>query len=606
MRMSRQRSSRSSSHTRALSIRWCGGSSRDWQIELSYNHHYHSSMELNRITLLSEYKNIPLGGTLVFSKQNYTSLVGANGSGKSNWIEVVASVILHVLEDRVPAFEYCFFLDDKTEVRWQRGQLSYKVEDLAVEKSALDLPKHLIVCYSGEDHRLWDEILMDSYARYFGVETLTYVEEPCSLYVNRYQWAIALIILMCSQKQEVKDFVEELWGGALSSDQIQVKIELNDKRTGYEDPDTQKILEQIAYYDRLSMREVETFDIEGIDPADNNTFCKRLFYLLYALSMPIPNSNRGIHMQKAITNVKIESSNGLSLVGLSEGHKKRILIMLMTQILGNQDTVYLLDEPDAHVDVAAKSKILGLIENAPGHVLLTTHSPLMTRNMKKEAVQTVKGGNVNSEEWSKIIDHLSDHQFSDVGNFLITMKRKVVITEGKYDVLYIREAVSKLKASHPNLEKLENVALISIGGTGETEYFLNNSLDPVMGFLDKVVIIFDKDDAGRKGFNEAQKYVRDNGYHAKVEIFKYAPSYPDSSNDVFYVEDYFPSSCYVADPNIITFNIHGQPSYHDMKKMEKQCVTIKSYLANNYMKVAAADYDRFLPLLNEIINKLGL
>jgi ABC-type Mn2+/Zn2+ transport system ATPase subunit len=41
-------------------------------------------MKLERITLLSEYKNIQIGGTLGFSTQNYTTLVGANGSGKSN------------------------------------------------------------------------------------------------------------------------------------------------------------------------------------------------------------------------------------------------------------------------------------------------------------------------------------------------------------------------------------------------------------------------------------------------------------------------------------------------------------------------------------------
>lgn len=47
-------------------------------------------MQLNRITLLSDYKNIQLGHTLDFSTRSYTSLVGANGSGKSNWIEAVA------------------------------------------------------------------------------------------------------------------------------------------------------------------------------------------------------------------------------------------------------------------------------------------------------------------------------------------------------------------------------------------------------------------------------------------------------------------------------------------------------------------------------------
>lgn len=563
-------------------------------------------MKLNRITLLSEYKNIQRGGTLEFSQQNYTALVGANGSGKSNWIEVLASVMLHLLEDRVPGFDYRMFLDEQTEIRWQGENLVCKVEGNEVDKNDLDLPKKLIVCYSGEDHRLWDEIMMDSYAQYFGKQSFDYVDEPKALYLNRYQWAVALIVLMCSQKPEVKAFVEELWGGAIPPEAIQVKIDIDSQVTGYDDEDTQKILDQVRYYNPLSMKEVQSFDV-GVDPANNDAFCKRLYYLLYALSMPVANTKRKIQMQKAITSVKIETNNGLTLFGLSEGHKKRILIMLMTQIIGTPDTIYLFDEPDAHVDVAAKSKILGLIGNAPGHVLLTTHSPLMTRNMRPNAVQTVKNGEVDKEEWKTVIEHLADNQFASVNNFLFTLKRRVVISEGKTDVYYIREAVSKLKGDYPELERLTDVAFFSMGGTGETEYFLTNSLEPVMTYLDKVVILFDKDGAGEGGFKATNDFIRGKAYSGKVEVLKYAQQFPDAEpNEDFFVEDYFLPHSYVGKPNIDGFNLNGQPSFHIMKKMAHQSSTIKTFLGKNYQQVDKADYVGFLPLLHEIISKLGV
>lgn len=561
-------------------------------------------MKLKRITLLSEYKNIQIGGTLDFSTQNYTTLVGANGSGKSNWIEVVASVMLHLLENRDPGFAYRFSLDEQTEVKWQGGNMICTKDGNVVGIDTLDLPKKLIACYSGEDQRLWNNILMDSYAHYFSATSISHVEEPAAIYVNRYQWAIAFIVLMCSQNPEVQAFVNELWNGTIPLEQIQVKIDLDDV-PGYDDPDTQKILDQIKYYDQLSMKEVQSFDV-GVDPSDNVAFCKRLYYLLYALSMPVVNSKRGIQIQKAIKEIKIETSNNLSLTGLSEGHKKRILIMLMTHIIGDNDTFYLLDEPDAHVDVAAKSKILGLIEKAPGHVLMTTHSPLMTRNMKPDSVQTVKEGNVNKEEWKTVIEHLADNQFASVDNFLFTLKRRVVISEGKTDVYYIREAVRKLKGDYPELEKLTDVAFFSMGGTGETEYFLENSLEPVMSYLDKVVILFDKDGAGESGYTETLTF-RSKGYEDKIEVFKYARQYPDPEpNEDFFVEDYFSPTSYVGKPNIVGFNLNGQPPYHAMKKMAHQSSTIKKYLGNNYQQIDKADYVGFLPLLREIINKLGL
>jgi ABC-type Mn2+/Zn2+ transport system ATPase subunit len=561
-------------------------------------------MKLKRITLLSEYKNIQIGGTLDFSTQNYTTLVGANGSGKSNWIEVVASVMLHLLENRDPGFAYRFSLDEQTEVKWQGGNMICTKDGNVVGIDTLDLPKKLIACYSGEDQRLWNNILMDSYAHYFSATSISHVEEPAAIYVNKYQWAIAFIVLMCSQNPEVQVFVNELWNGNIPLEQIQVKIDLDDV-PGYDDPDTRKILGQIQYYEQLSMKEVQSFDV-GVDPTDNEAFCKRLYYLLYALSMPVVNSRRGIQIQKAIKEIKIETSNNLSLTGLSEGHKKRILIMLMTYIIGDNDTFYLLDEPDAHVDVAAKSKILGLIEKAPGHVLMTTHSPLMTRNMKPDSVQTVKEGNVNKEEWKIVIEHLADNQFASVDNFLFTLKRRVVISEGKTDVYYIREAVRKLKGDYPELEKLTDVAFFSMGGTGETEYFLENSLEPVMSYLDKVVILFDKDGAGESGYTETLTF-RSKGYESKIEVFKYARQYPDPEPDKdYFVEDYFSPASYVGTPNIVGFNLNGQPPYYEMKKMAQQSSAIKKFLGKNYQQIDKADYVGFLPLLHEIINKLGL
>lgn len=562
-------------------------------------------MRLNRLTLLSDYKNIQLGHTLDFSSRSYTSLVGANGSGKSNWIEAVASVILHLLENRDPGFDYSLFLEESKEIRWQSGQLAYMDNKVAIDKSSIDLPHKLIVSYSGEDHRLWDGIMKSSYAKYFHENEMNQVEEPNAIYINRYHWAIAFIVLMCSKKQEVADFVKEIWGQAINLNEIQVKVKIDTKANGYKASDTQKLLSQIVSEEELYMSHIASFDID-VNRDDNDAFCKRLYYLLYALSMPVPNGKE-INLQKAITGIEIVASNGLSLEGLSEGHKKRILMMLMTRIIGDGHTLYLLDEPDAHVDVAAKSKILKLIESAPGHVLMTTHSPLITHNMNRDVVRTVKNGDTNSEEWKTVIEHLSDNQFASVDDFLFTLKRKVVISEGKTDVLFIREAVNKLKSNHPDLEKLNDVAFFSMGGTGNADYFLNNSLDPVMPYLEKVVVLFDKDSAGEHGYSETLKFIRDKNYVGKIETFKYAEQYPDPTPDSdFFIEDYFLPSSYVGKPNIVGMNLNGQPPYFAMKMMAQQCGAVKSYLGNSYKTVDATDYINFLPLLNEIIKKLGL
>ena len=32
------------------------------------------------------------------------------------------------------------------------------------------------------------------------------------IYINNYQWAIALLVLLCSEDAEVKSFINEIWG----------------------------------------------------------------------------------------------------------------------------------------------------------------------------------------------------------------------------------------------------------------------------------------------------------------------------------------------------------------------------------------------------------
>ena len=128
-----------------------------------------------------------------------------------------------------------------------------------------------------------------------------------------------------------------------------------------------------------------------------------------------------------------------------------------------------------------------------------------------------------------------------------------------------------------------------------------------MSYLEKVVILFDKDSAGDRGYIETQRFVRENSYVAKVKVLKYAKSYPDPDpNNDFFVEDYFPSACYVGKPNIDSFNIQGQPTYYEMKKLAHQSDAIKKHLEDNYKKINASYYTDFLPLLRQILTELGI
>ena len=520
----------------------------------------------------------------------------------------MASILVHLLDDIAPDFGYRFIMDGEKEVSYKDGVLKYLYEGNEINKNDIDLPQRLIACYSGEDSRLWDNILIKSYSKYFRNSSITKMEEPKCLYLNRYHWAIALIALLCSEDQTVKEFVKELWGKDIPLNQIRVKISIDDYVQGYKDPVFKKLLGQIRSEENLYMSHIASFDI-NMAGQSNLDSCRRMYYLLYALSMPVPNERKGIGMQKAITDIKISTDDGLSLSSMSEGHKKRILIMLMTRILGDDHTVYLIDEPDAHVDVGAKKSILELIEGATGQTIITTHSPLMTSNMNPDSVQTVDDGFVRSDEWKKILNHLSADQVANVENFLFTFNRKVIITEGKDDINYIRQAIKVLAPAHPNLNKLNKVASFGQGGTGNTKFFVENNLLPVINFFEKVVFLFDNDDAGRKGYEELKTQINKNRALAgKVSGILYADDYTREMTHDFLVEDFFPSSCYQGKEDVPNYTFTGYPPYYEMMKMNNAASQIKGYIERHYKKSDFDNkvYSKFLPLLNKIITDLGL
>ena len=97
-------------------------------------------------------------------------------------------------------------------------------------------------------------------------------------------------------------------------------------------------------------------------------------------------------------------------------------------------------------------------------------------------------------------------------------------------------------------------------------------------------------------------------YYSKLKKINLLNDLKKSGFDTsdFYVEDYFNPHCYVGKPNISVIAINGQQPYYEMKKMAQQSSTIKTFLQNNYKVIDDTDYMGFLPLLNELIVKLGL
>ena len=114
---------------------------------------------------ISSYKNIT-EQTLILSGDKYTTLIGTNGSGKSNWLEAISAIFLGLYMKQPNEIEY--------RMEYSLGDVIYQANNGIITQSGKKvsnmfqiLPDKVIACYSGEDQRLWNKFYKPHYDKFF-------------------------------------------------------------------------------------------------------------------------------------------------------------------------------------------------------------------------------------------------------------------------------------------------------------------------------------------------------------------------------------------------------------------------------------------------------
>jgi len=514
---------------------------------------------------IRDYKNIT-DKTLVFAEGNYTTLVGLNGSGKSNWIEAVANVFCHLYGDRRFEFDFSmsYELDGKT---YEIHKLD---DDVFVPKDIVILDR-VIACYSGEDIRLWAMSFSNAYDKFFDDLLKGDSEEPEMLYLNRTSWSIALVTLLCSENADVKKFISNIFRicGDTDKQKFKVRIKLNSKNIeSFKDTRVKSLLlNHFLEQEEYNLAAFSTWDID--DTGDNKKKCQSLYFMLYSALMPdIVGSTRA---KKAIDEISV-SYDGMDAASLSEGNKKQILIELATKILGTTNTLFLFDEPDAHSHISAKGDICKLIEISDGYSIISTHSPSFIAKMKPECIRSISNGEPNNDVGNllKTISEISSGEISYIDGALITCKKKILVVEGKYDVKYINRAIFMFS---PKYDMLNGIFSISVNGADAAVDFYRKIIKPMLNRLDKVVFLFDNDGAGKDSRDKLRGKVAQDNAVGKVELLTYTDDFTKEPQHDFYVEDYFPIDSWIAYNDLETkIKAH---EYYNYKKARNVADSIK-------------------------------
>ena len=568
-------------------------------------------MKIKRI-YIKKYKNIQ-EQTLTFSDEgNYLALIGENGSGKSNWLEAISMIFRDIYSKNATfSYEMDYEVGDqyyKITHKPRRGVVgyttSYRLNNKVISKNDVLLPK-VIACYSGESNRLWNNAYKAYYNQFFKQAIQNKIEYPEMLYVNKYFWNIALITLMCSDDPSINEFLKKHFG-VQNLDNITVSFELIPENIeNFRDNKVKELLS--IFQGKESTINMPMAEVAGlaIDYRNNHDYCRKLFNYLFLASLPVANEE--IPVNKAINKINV-IINGINAYAFSEGEQKMILIECLTKILADDNTLLIFDEPDAHVHIANKLDIVSAISSYSGQTILTSHSPVVVNELKPECIRYVDKGRINLSEKIDTIKRVSGNNISLIDGAFILSARKLIVTEGPFDINYIKTAINKLGSTEPKYLKLNNVAFIFQGSAGSTKSYLEKVIIPIIDDMDKILFIFDYD-AGQGGDQSGQKGYKEVDdlkvkYPGHLDCIYYSNDYTVAPS-VFYVEDYFTSDFY-PDAKTKVDGVSIPLTYRMLKGINGVPNSIKKEIERNYSNKSSDKYEAFKPLLDKLLDVFNL
>ena len=528
----------------------------------------------------SKFKNLS-GFDLDTSKHNGLSIVlGNNGSGKSNLLEAI-SAIFYRNYGKTTGMPVSYTLNYKT----------FADKNIVINESfRSDLPKRVIAIYSGEEDRLWKKYYESFYKDY--IKTITgdkHIEYPKMLYLNKFYWQISLLCLICSEAEDIKKFVEK---------QLSIKS-IESVKFNIADPKIKNSAVK-SFIDRLK-KDYYTHDEIKTELKDEDD----LFLKLY-----IAHTDKN---NKLIRNIEIEYNNGQVISDLSEGQKKQLLIKAALEFAGQEDTLYLLDEPDAHIHISNKKSIFEILKDYTfnRHIIMTTHSPTVCTSSQhygfSESLVLLERGII--KPLSNELEAAKNLVDNDAILKLLFSTKDIVLVEGKTDDFYISKAIEHFKTDYPALD----FDFIRLGGTdGENVISILDKIS--LNSLRKIIVVVDRDEAGYNVYKKL--FVNSKKQRQSIFIEKLATTYKNTyflmipHKDVnnpsgeFVIEDYF-SKQKIRDlaKSFIDSNFDDTKPFNQFPRNVKD--PLKNKLIKDFCKDSThsdmEDFKKLLDKLKEIV-----
>lgn len=564
-------------------------------------------MRINKLWV-KEFRNIKNEAFDFSGHKGLTLLIGNNGSGKSNLLEFISYIFDGLISNdkkKFPSdFEIEWTLSDRTIVyaaEYKDGSLKKTIDGVKEDaRNKVVFPKRIVAIYSGESNRLWSEVYEPYYLNF--VKDINKAasagskapELPRFLYLNKYYWDIALLSLLCSDREDIGTYCKDV-------------LHISSTKSITFTFDASKGYEHFRYSDVLMFakrfKDKKAYSLEKFIEVVDSGHLRRddLFEYLYLATTAKKN--------KIIAKTEVVFNKNLNVDLLSEGLKKELLVKSALEFAAQEDSLFLFDEPDAHVHVSNKEEIAKLVKYFTGnrHIIMTSHSPSLCQSVEGDSIIFMEQGKAQAvkdqiDAGMKLSEPLLKY------NVLFNTKH-LVLTEGKMDIKYLRKAITLKKDKYPNL--YSRVDFLSLGGTDKdvTETFMKKLIS-IKGR--KILRLVDRDEAGTnlaktlvkaKAIDEQKKFQRIlevKGKRSDLFLLMYPPVGGDFEKD-FLVEDYF------GHDRLADISQKILDKYKDNKGLLSKAVPrVNAYLKSTALpdfcdnSTDAEDFDGFEVLLKDL------
>lgn len=573
----------------------------------------------NYKNLINFYVNFEVGNGL-------TMFVGNNGSGKSNVLEAISGIFHDLFKYKFERKITCDYKleyelnDINCKIEQKKGTLrcfgeKYKSTDSFITQNA---PSNIIGLYSGEEDRLWTQFYESYYHMYIRrIKTHQHQEHMRLMFVNKYYWNVALLTLLLSNNETLAPFIKD----ELGINEV-TKVSISFDFRHYDD---MNVLLQ-AFIDRINPTHKARIDFT-IQELKNNIFYDILSNenknaILFGSDTRIKVDSGITDMEvfryftqafmqkkeKIITDITISLNDNITVQQLSEGEKKLILVKTVLEILSDEKTIVLMDEPDAHLHEGRKSALYDLMHEYPNsQIIIATHSPIMAQLANENELVMLENetgtSTVLTDEKIEKIKRLSGTSWDVIGQgMMLKSNRPLVVFEGKTDVMYVKRALELLKQTKPSYRAIA-VDFLNANGAGNVKSFIDN-LNELVPEDKKIIVFFDRDDAGKDGAHAITEISKDDERIAKYKditqgniTVSFIPYKAEITNGDFLIEDYF---SWDGTIKIIMDNLIPLQK-HPIKSLPNLPVKIKKELEKRFEQFKPEEFNGFTALLDKIM-----